>query len=86
MCRKQNGQNLNAEQISLLRQELMKLGEDDRERLAIANKATVSGWKSFYPIKRPPKKEKVSQKKNSVSDYPHRQYDYDAIKANLFNQ
>ena len=48
VCRQQNGQNLNPEQIQILREELCNLSEKESERMAIVKKATVSNWKSFY--------------------------------------
>ncbi|MEG0157203.1 MAG: DUF4373 domain-containing protein [Anaerovoracaceae bacterium] len=48
--RKNNGKELESEQITLLMQELNTLSNKDTERLAIVKKATMSNWKSFYPI------------------------------------
>lgn len=83
-CRKNNGQRLGNEQILILRQELMRLGKDDTERIEIANKAIVSGWKSFYPIKKPSRE--TDGKKGNSNNYPHRDYNYDAIRASMFDQ
>lgn len=80
-CRRQNGQRLVEKQISILRQELMRLGKDDRERLEIANKSIANGWKSFYTIKK-----KEVDKNRDTSGYPHRDYDYGAIQARMFDQ
>ncbi|MEG0108759.1 MAG: hypothetical protein RR705_07905, partial [Lachnospiraceae bacterium] len=48
--RKNNGKELELEQIKLLMQELNTLANKDTERLAIVKKAIMSNWKSFYPI------------------------------------
>lgn len=81
-CRKQNGQKLSEEQIQLLRQELASMGADDQERISIANKATVSGWKSFYPLK---KSDGGRQKKgnNKFNNFHQREYDYEKLEAGL---
>ncbi|MCI7739168.1 MAG: DUF4373 domain-containing protein [Lachnospiraceae bacterium] len=83
-CRRQNGQRLVEKQISILRQELMRLGKDDRERLEIANKSIANGWKSFYTIKKPSRE--TDGKKGNSNNYPHRDYNYDAIRASMFDQ
>ncbi len=80
-CRKQNGQKLSGEQIQLLRQELTSIGADEKERIAIANKATVSGWKSFYPLK---KSDTVKQgSRNKFNNFHQRKYDFEELEANL---
>ena len=70
-CRAQNGQNTNKEQIDALREELSELGVDDAERIAIARKAAISGWKSFYPVKG---KSRQGKKKNGFNNFEGRNY------------
>lgn len=70
-CRIQNGQNPNKEQIDALREELSELGADDAERIAIARKAAISGWKSFYPVKG---KSRKGKKKNGFNNFEGRNY------------
>ena len=84
-CRKQNGQKLSVEQIKLLRQELLSMGADDQERIAIANKATVSGWKSFYPLKKSSGKKQPS-KNNKFNNFHQRDYDYEKLESELLNK
>ena len=84
-CRKQNGQKLSEEQIQLLRQELSSMGADDQERIAIANKATVSGWKSFYPLKKSSGKKQPS-KNNKFNNFHQRDYDYEKLESQLLNK
>lgn len=84
-CRRQNGQKLTDGQIQLLREELCGLSSDTAERIAIVKKATVSNWKSFYPVNKQVKGQ-PKQSKNKFSDYPHRDYDFDAIKKSQFEQ
>lgn len=77
-CRKQNGQKLSEDQIRLLREELYSLSNNVMEQLAIVRKATVSNWKSFYPMK------KISDgKKNKFNNFQSRDYDYDDIEKTL---
>lgn len=83
-CRKQNGQKLTEEQVSLLRKELEALGSNDEERIAIANKATVSGWKSFYPLKKPDGKQR-GRSSNKFNNFHQREYDYGKLEAELLN-
>lgn len=80
-CRKKNGQKLREDQIQLLRQELTSLGADDKERIAIVKKATVSGWKSFYPIKKTGAGK--SNGSNRFNNFHQRNYDYEKLEAEL---
>ena len=52
---------------------------------AIVRKATVSGWKSFYPIKKQPAAKKKEKKtvKNTFNAFPQRDYDFDALERTL---
>lgn len=77
-CRKQNGQKLSDEQIRLLREELCGLSNDVREQTAIVKKATISNWKSFYPMKK-----NDSAKKSKFNDFPSRNYDYTDMEKAL---
>lgn len=52
MCRKNNGDAVRGEQIRLLIEQLETLSSDNEERIAIVKKATMSNWKSFYPLKK----------------------------------
>ena len=87
LTQERNGRKLSPEQIALLKKELMDLGDSDEERLSIANKAIVSGWKSFYPLKKQKQKNKGSipdrPKKTKFSNFKERDYDMDALEAEL---
>lgn len=86
-CRAQNGQKLTEEQIILLREELQNLGDTVQEQIAIAKKATVNGWKSFYPLKK--KQESKMQKpksSNKFNNFHQRDYDMAALEKELLNQ
>lgn len=86
-CRNQNGQRLTEEQIKLLREELLDLSTDSKEQLAIVKKATVSGWKSFYPLKNQGKKKekyKNSRKgSNQFKNFHQREYDMESLESQL---
>lgn len=84
VCRRQNGQTVNAEQVRLLREELCSLSDQDAERIAIVKKATVSNWKSFYPLKKAGKKPRAKQtKKTKFSNFEERKYDMNDLEAKL---
>lgn len=84
VCRQQNGQSLNAEQIRLLREELCNLSDKDTERIAIVKKATVSNWKSFYPLKKQGRKTEPKKKAN-FSNFHGRDYDVQSLEKQLLN-
>lgn len=79
---KQNGRNLSMDQIHLLRKELLELSTEPAERLAIVNKAIVSGWKSFYPLKKG-KRKQTTKKSNSFNNFTQREYDFKKLEKDL---
>ena len=79
---KQNGRNLSMDQIHLLRKELLELNTEPAERLAIVNKAIVSGWKSFYPLKKG-KRKQTTKKSNSFNNFTQREYDFEKLEKDL---
>ena len=79
---KQNGRNLSMDQIHLLRKELLELDTEPAERLAIVNKAIVSGWKSFYPLKKG-KRKQTTKKSNSFNNFTQREYDFEKLEKDL---
>lgn len=84
-CRAQNGQKLTKGQISLLREELQNLGTNDQERIAIAKKATVNGWKSFYPLKKQDSKKQKPKSSNKFNNFHQRDYDMAALERQLLD-
>ena len=82
-CRAQNGQKLTEEQIILLREELQSLGDTVRERIAIAKKATVNGWKSFYPLKKQESKKQKPKSSNKFNNFHQRDYDMQSLEKQL---
>lgn len=82
-CRIQNGQKLTKEQITLLREELQNLGNTVQERIAIAKKATVNGWKSFYPLKKQESKKQKPKSSNKFNNFHQRDYDMQSLEKQL---
>lgn len=87
VCREKNGDHLTEEQISLLRKEVLAISYDESEQLASIKKATVSNWKSFYPVS---KKKKESPKKkeptkNKFNNFESRNYDFDSLERKLLD-
>lgn len=85
-CRAQNGQKLTEEQIILLREELQSLSDTVQERIAIAKKATVNGWKSFYPLKKQESKKQKPKNSNKFNNFHQRDYDMAALEKELLKQ
>ncbi|MBQ8803451.1 MAG: DUF4373 domain-containing protein [Tyzzerella sp.] len=84
MSRRQNGDALSGEQIQLLKEELLSLSSDEEEQIAIVKKATVSGWKSFYPLSKKKNGGKSQPKKtNKFDNFKGRSYDYDKLERQL---
>ena len=81
--RKDLGQTLTKTQIELLISSVLKLTEDNEERVKIVKEATIHGWKGFYPLKKEaPKKSsstgsnsKPRKRKNGFNDFEQRAYD-----------
>ena len=84
-CRKANGDVLTNEQILLLKDELGNLTENIDEQIAIVKKATMSNWKSFYPLKK--EKKQISKAKGSrFSNFEQRKYDYDNLERQILKK
>jgi len=87
VCREKNGEHLTEEQITLLRKEVLSISLDEAEQLASIKKATVSNWKSFYPVSKK-KKEVPKQKssgKNKFNNFESRNYDFDSLERQLLD-
>lgn len=87
MSRRQNQDILSEQQIALLREELLSLSDSIEEQLAIVKKATMSGWKSFYPLSKKKNTEKKPKgvQKNRFNNFNGRDYDYDSLEKQLLN-
>lgn len=70
---------LDEKQIGLLREELIGMSDHDEDRIAIVKKATISNWKSFYPIKEGRKKDTVNQFNNMEA----RKYNMESLEKEL---
>lgn len=71
--------------MQLLREELCGLSDKDPERMAIVKKATVSNWKSFYPLKKQGRKTEPKQSKTKFSNFHGRDYDVQSLEKQLLN-
>lgn len=70
--RKNNGEQLQLEQISLLREELLSMSDNAEELIAIVKKSTMKGWKGFFPLKNAKKGRKSASDKNRFNNFPQR--------------
>lgn len=87
LVRRNNFGEIPEEQIQALRDDLMTLSDKEQDRIAIVKKATASGWKSFYPLKRSQDNKgcqgQAAKKRNSFNNFHQREYDYGALEAGL---
>ena len=87
LVRRNNFGEMPEEQIQALREDLITLSDKEQDRLAIVKKATASGWKSFYPLKRSQDNKgcrgQAAKKRNSFNNFHQREYDYGALEAGL---
>ena len=70
--RKNNGEQLQQEQIRLLREELLSMSDNVEELIAIVKKSTMKGWKGFFPLKNAKKGRKPVSDKNRFNNFPQR--------------
>ena len=70
--RKNNGEQLQQEQISLLREELLSMSDNTEELIAMVKKSTMKGWKGFFPLKNTKKGRKSASDKNWFNNFPQR--------------
>ena len=87
LVRRNNFGEISEEQIQALRDDLRALSDKEQDRIAIVKKATASGWKSFYPLKRSQDNKgcqgQAAKKRNSFNNFHQRSYDYRALEAGL---
>ena len=69
---KNNGEQLQQEQIRLLREELLSMSDNAEELIAIVKKSTMKGWKGFFPLKNAKKGRKPVSDKNRFNNFPQR--------------
>lgn len=70
--RQNNGEQLQQEQISLLREELLSMSDNTEELIAMVKKSTMKGWKGFFPLKNQKKGRKSASDKNRFNNFPQR--------------
>ena len=75
-------------QIDALKEELLEVGKDDNERIAIARKAFISKWQSFYPIRKKiqERNQEYSGKKNQFHNFEQREYDYKDLEQKFIDK
>lgn len=86
VSQRSNGVVINQEQIKLLIEELNNLSDKEEEKIAIVKKATMKGWKSFWPLKKPKSdtpKTNQSKGKNNFNNFDGRAYDMTALEKEL---
>lgn len=81
MVRRNNGVRLLPEQITLLKEELVSVSDDTKERIEIARKAAAGNWTGFYPQKK--RKPVQKKKENSFNNFKQRSYDYEKLEEQL---
>lgn len=84
LVRSKNFGEIAEEQIQALRDDLVNLSDEEEERIAIAKKATASGWKSFYKMEK--KREASRSGKGKAKDnnnFERRKYDMEALERGL---
>lgn len=85
--RQNNGDHLTKEQIQLLREELLSMSDKSEELTAIVKKSAMSGWKSFYPLKKgKARKTEVKNSKNRFNNFPQREYDFEEYEKQLLQK
>ncbi len=83
LVRKHNGADLLPKQITLLREELWNIADNDPERIEIAKKAASGNWTSFYPIRKRAAGGRSVKKKNQFNNFEQRKYDYSQLEQQL---
>lgn len=81
------GDRLTDEQIQLLKEELSSMSDKPEELTAIVKKSVMSGWKTFYPLKKSRgKKTESKNSKNRFNNFQQREYDFDDYEKQLLNK
>ena len=73
--RKSHGDVLVSGQIELLKEELLSLSDKTEEQIAIVKKATMKGWKGFFPLNKPRPQKQDPKNKNKFNNFEQRNYD-----------
>lgn len=83
--RNRTGPVLTKEQIVALKEQLDSIGENDNEKIGIVRQAFAAGWKSFWPIKKKPKKQLRSKPEN-LHNFEQRDYDMKSLEKQLLKK
>ena len=83
--RNRTGPVLTKEQITALKEQLDSLGENDNEKIGIVRQAFAAGWKSFWPIKKKPRKQSRSKMEN-LHNFEQREYDMESLEKKLLKK
>lgn len=87
MNRKYNGDILTEEQIYLLRENLLSISSEENEQIAIVKKATMSNWKSFYPLVKKKKEEnRTGRSNNKFNNIEGHEYDLAQLEKALLQR
>ena len=85
--RQNNGDRLTDEQIQLLKEELSSMSDKPEELTAIVKKSVMSGWKTFYPLKKSRgKKTESKNSKNRFNNFQQREYDFNDYEKQLLDK
>ena len=70
-----------------LKEELSSMSDKPEELTAIVKKSVMSGWKTFYPLKKSRgKKTEAKSSKNRFNNFQQREYDFDDYEKQLLNK
>lgn len=73
--------------VSLLIEELDRIGKNTGEKIAILNKSVMSGWTGIFPLDdKKTKGNPAASKGNQFQAFPQREIDYDALVMQQFQE
>lgn len=85
--RQDSGDHLTEAQIQLLKEDLSSMSDNPEELIAIVKKSTMSGWKTFYPLKKGRgKKIEAKNGKNRFNNFQQREYDFEVYEKKLLSK
>ena len=63
------------------------MSDNPEELIAIVKKSTMSGWKTFYPLKKGRgKKIEAKNGKNRFNNFQQREYDFEVYEKKLLSK
>ena len=86
VIREQSYGQISKEQIDMLVEDLCSLATKEEERIAIINKASAGGYKSFFNVNKPKKDypRKSNSKKTKFNNFEERDYNMTDLESKLF--